>query len=155
MASRASRKAIYAAIAANLAIAACKFVAAVFTRSSAMLAEAVHSTVDTGNVPLLLLGLKRSQRPPDPLPPFGQGKGLYFYSLLVAVYIFAVCALLTVYQGISRLRYPQPSPHLGWNHALLALAAAFELYSWCISYRELLLSKDPDKTIWQVPEPLM
>ena len=106
MASRASRKIIYAAIAANLAIAACKLVAVVFTRSSAMLAEAVHSTVDTGNVPLLLLGLKRSQRPPDPLPPFGQGKGLYFYSLLVAVYIFAVGALPTVYQGISRLRHP-------------------------------------------------
>jgi hypothetical protein len=66
---------------------------------------------------------------------------LYFYSLLVAVYIFAVVALLAVYQGISRLRHLQPSLHLGWNYALLALAAAFELYSWRISYRELLLSK--------------
>ena len=155
MASRASRKVIYAAIAANLAIAACKFVAAVFTRSSATLAEALHCTVDTGNELLLLLGLRRSQRPPDPLHPFGHGKVIYFYSLLVAVYIFAVGALLTVYQGISRLRHPQPSPHLGWNYARLALAAAFELYSWCISYRELLLSKDPDKTIWQVPKTLM
>jgi cation diffusion facilitator family transporter len=74
---------------------------------------------------------------------------LYFYSLLVAVYIFAAGALLAVYQGIWRLRHPQPSLHLGWNYALLALAAAFELYSWRISYRELLLSKDPDETIWQ------
>ena len=74
---------------------------------------------------------------------------LYFYSLLVAVYIFAVGALLAVYQGISRLLHPQPSLHLGWNYSVLALAAAFELFSWRISYRELLLSKDPDETIWQ------
>ena len=115
MASRASRNVIYAAIAANLAITACKFVAAVFTRSSAMLAEAVHSTVDTGNELYMLLGPKRSQRPPDPLHPFGHGQVLHFYSLLVAVYIFAVGTLLTVYQGISRLRHPQPSLHTGWN----------------------------------------
>jgi divalent metal cation (Fe/Co/Zn/Cd) transporter len=71
------------------------------------LAEAVHFTVDTANELLLLLGLKRSQRPPEPLHPFGHGKVLYFYSLLVAAYIFAVGALLTVYQGMSRLRHPQ------------------------------------------------
>ena len=101
-----------------------------------MLAEAVHSTVDTGNELLLLLGLKRSQRPPDPLHPFGHGKVLSFYSLLVAVYIFAVGAPLAVYQGISRLLHPRPWLHLGWNHALLTLAAAFELFSWRISYRD-------------------
>ena len=148
MESRSSRKVIYAAIVANLAIAASKFVAAAFTRSSAMLAEAVHSTVDTGNELLLLLGMKRSRRPAEPLHPFGHGKALYFYSLLVAVYIFGAGALLAVYQGISRLRYPEPPLHLGWNYLVLALSAAFELYSWRISYRELRRQKDPDESTW-------
>jgi len=70
---------------ANLGIAICKYVTAVFTGSSAMLAEAFHSTADTGNELLLLLGLKRSARPPDELHPYGHGKVLYCYSLLVAV----------------------------------------------------------------------
>ena len=148
MESRSSRKVIYAAIVANLAIAASKFVAAAFTRSSAMLAEAVHSTVDTGNELLLLLGMKRSRRPAEPLHPFGHGKALYFYSLLVAVYIFGAGALLAVYQGISRLRHPEPPLHLGWNYLVLALSAAFELYSWRISYRELRRQKDPDESTW-------
>ena len=148
MESRASRKVIYAAIVANLAIAASKFVAAAFTKSSAMLAEAVHSTVDTGNELLLLFGMKRSTRPADPLHPFGHGKAIYFYSLLVAVYIFGAGALLAVYEGISRLRHPEPPQHLGWNYLVLALSAAFELYSWRISYRELNLRKDPDESTW-------
>ena len=148
MESRASKKVVYAAIAANLAIAASKFVAAVFTKSSAMLAEAVHSIVDTGNELLLLLGMKRSRRPPDPLHPFGHGKALYFYSLLVAVYIFGAGAGLAVYEGISRLRHPEPTQHLGWNYLVLALAAAFEFYSWQISYRELRARKDPDESTW-------
>src|SRR5205823_281084 len=98
---------------------------------------AVHSTVDTGNELLLLLGMKRSRRPADPLHPFGHGKVLYFYSLLVAVYIFGVGALLAVYEGVSRLRHPEPQRYLGWNYLVLALATAFELYSWIVAYREL------------------
>jgi cation diffusion facilitator family transporter len=146
--SRASKKVIYAAIVANLAIAICKYVAAAFTRSSAMLAEAVHSTVDTGNELLLLLGMKRSVRPPDALHPYGHGKVLYFYSLLVAVYIFATGGALAVYRGISHLRHPEPSGSLGWNYAVLAFAAAFEFYSWRISNRELQLRKDPNESTW-------
>lgn len=113
-----------------------------------MLAEAFHSTADCGNELLLLLGMKRSERPPDLLHPFGHGKVFYFYSLLVAVYIFAVGGGLAVFEGVSHLRHPAPFTHNGWNYAVLALAAAFDLYSWRISYQELQSRKDPDESIW-------
>jgi cation diffusion facilitator family transporter len=113
-----------------------------------MLAEAFHSTADTGNELLLLVGMKRSVRPPDPLHPYGHGKVLYFYSLLVAVYIFGFGGGLAIYQGISHLRHPESSTHIGWNYAVLAVAAAFEFYSWQISYRELLSRKDPAEPTW-------
>ena len=144
-----SKKVVYAAVIANLAIAASKYIAAAVTGSSAMLAEAVHSTVDTGNEFLLLLGIRRSSRPPDALHPYGHGKVLYFYSLLVAVYIFGAGGGFAVYEGISRLHHPQPAEHLGWNYMVLALAVAFDLYSLTLSYRELQRMKEPDETTWQ------
>jgi len=143
-----SKKVIYAAIFTNLAIMACKYGAAVFTGSSAMLAEALHSTADCGNELLLLVGVKRSQRPPDPLHPYGHGKVLYFYSLLVAVYIFGIGGGLAFYDGIIHLRHAGPSSHAVWNYSVLALAAALDCYSWRVSYRELLSQKDPDESIW-------
>ena len=146
MAARESKKVIYAAIVANLAIATCKYVAAALTGSSAMLAEAFHSTADSGNELLLLVGMKRSSRPPDELHPHGHGKALYFYSLLVAGYIFGVGGGLAVHHGISHQRNPQIPDHSGWNYAVLAFAAAFEGYSWLISYRELRSQKDPDES---------
>jgi cation diffusion facilitator family transporter len=148
MATRESKNVIYAAIFANVAIAICKFLAATFTGSAAMLAEAFHSTADTGNELLLLFGMKRSARPPDTLHPYGHGKVLYFYSLLVAVYIFGVGGGLAVHEGISHLKNPEIPSHPGWNYAVLALAAVFDLYSWRISYRELRARKDPNESIW-------
>ena len=148
MATRESKSVLYAAIVANIAIAACKFVAAGVTHSSAMLAEAFHSTADSGNELLLLFGIKRSARPPDALHPYGHGKVLYFYSLLVAVYIFGVGGGLAVHEGISHLKHPQLPTHAGWNYAVLALAAVFDFYSWLISYRELRSRKDPNESIW-------
>lgn len=147
MRSRGSKKVIYAAIATNLAIASCKYVAATITKSSAMMAEAVHSTVDTGNELLLLLGMKRSIRPADPLHPYGHGKALYFYSLLVAVYIFALGSGLAIYRGISHMWVPSLPKNVGWNYAVLAVAAAFEFYSWRVSYLELRSRKDPEESI--------
>jgi len=90
MASRASAKVVFAAHATNLEVALCKYIAAAVTGSSGMWPEAFHSTADPGNELLLSIGLKRSTRPPDSLHPFGHGKLLYFYPLLVAVYIFAI-----------------------------------------------------------------
>jgi len=148
MATRESKGVIYAAIFANIAIAVCKFVAAAITGSSAMLAEAFHSTADSGNELLLLWGIKRSARPPDSLHPYGHGKVLYFYSLLVAVYIFGVGGGLAVYEGISHLKHPEIPSHPGWNYAVLALAAVFDFYSWRISYRELRARKDPSESTW-------
>jgi cation diffusion facilitator family transporter len=113
-----------------------------------MLAEALHSTADTGNELLLLVGMKRSTRPADELHPYGHGKALYFYSLLVAVYIFGVGGGLAVHHGITHLRNPEIPGHPGWNYGVLAFAAAFEFYSWLISYRELRAQKDPDESTW-------
>jgi cation diffusion facilitator family transporter len=148
MARRESQKVIYAAIFANVAIAISKYVAAAITGSSAMMAEAFHSTADSGNELLLLLGMKRSQKPPDALHPYGHGKVLYFYSLLVAVYIFGVGGGLAVHEGISHLAHPEVPTHAIWSYAVLGLSFAFDFYSWRISYRELRARKDPDESTW-------
>jgi cation diffusion facilitator family transporter len=149
MSVQESKKVIYAAIVANVAIAICKYAAAAFTGSSAMLAEAFHSTADSGNELLLLFGIKRSQRPADELHPYGHGKALYFYSLLVAVYIFGIGGGLSIHDGITHLRNPQPTGHPGWNYAVLAFATVFEFYSWIISYRELRARTDHDESTWE------
>ncbi len=98
MAACESKKLIDAAIVVNLAMAICKYAAAAMTGSSAMLAEAFHTMADTGSEALLLVGMKRSSQPPDEFHPYGHGKALYFYSLLVAVYIFGVGGGLAVHR---------------------------------------------------------
>ncbi len=120
-----SRTAIFAAIAGNLAIATTKLVAAFFTGSSAMLSEGIHSLVDTGNGGLLLLGVRQSQKPPDTNHPFGHGKELYFWSLVVAILIFALGGGMSVYEGITHLSHPQVH-HSIWNYLVLSFAIIFE-----------------------------
>jgi cation diffusion facilitator family transporter len=133
-----SRTVVYAALAANVAIAVSKFAAALFTGSGAMLSEAIHSTVDTGNELLLLLGMRRAARPADRTHPFGHGLQLYFWSFVVAVLVFGIGAGASILDGIQRMRAPAPVEHALVNYIVLGASFAFEGASWVISLRALL-----------------
>jgi cation diffusion facilitator family transporter len=143
MAGSGSRIAIYGAVGANLLIAVTKFIAAGFTGSSAMLSEGIHSVVDTGNQALLLLGLHRSRRPPDEMHPFGHGRELYFWSLIVAIALFGIGGGMSVYEGITHLQHPSPMTDPTWNYAVLGAAILFEGISWVICVRELRAKTKP------------
>ncbi len=131
-----SKVAIYGAIAANVAIAVTKFVVAGMTGSSAMLSEGIHSAVDTFNGVLLLVGLKLSQRPATLEHPFGHGKELYFWSLIVAVLIFGLGGGVSFYQGVQHVQHPEPMQDPLWNYIVLGAAAVFESSSFVIALRE-------------------
>ena len=131
-----SKLAVFGAIGANVAIAVMKFVGAAATGSSAMLSEGIHSTVDTGDGLLLLVGMRLADRPADERHPFGYGKELYFWSLIVAVLIFGVGGGVSIYEGILNLIDPKPVEDAGWSYAILGAAALFEGTSFLIALRQ-------------------
>ncbi len=135
MAGHKNKKVIYAALAGNSAIAITKIAAALYTGSSAMLSESIHSVVDTGNQTLLLYGLRRAARPADEQHPFGYGRELYFWAFVVAILIFAVGAGVSIYEGIHRIQNPHPITNAGINYAVLTFAMIFEGGAWWVAYR--------------------
>ncbi len=132
----ASTLAIYGAIAANVAIAVTKLVVAGITGSSAMLSEGIPSSVDTFNGVLLLVGIRLSQRPATPEHPFGHGKELYFWSLIVAVLIFGLGGGISFYEGVLHIRHPEPLHDPTWNYVVLGTAAVFEGISFGIALQQ-------------------
>ena len=135
-----SKVAVFGAIAANVVIAAMKFAGAATTGSSAMLSEGIHSLVDSGDGVLLLIGMRLADRPPDERHPFGYGKELYFWSLIVAVLIFGVGGGVSIYEGILRLLDPRPVEDAGWSYAILGAAAVFEGASLAVAVRQFMRS---------------
>ncbi|WP_169950517.1 cation diffusion facilitator family transporter [Microbispora sp. H11081] len=136
MSAGGGTKAILAALGANMAIAVAKFVAFVFTGSSSMLAESVHSVADSGNQALLLLGGKRAARGRTRAHPFGYGRERYFYSFVVAVVLFTIGALFSLYEGWHKLSDPHPVESPQWAFGVLIFAIIAEGFSFRTAIKE-------------------
>jgi cation diffusion facilitator family transporter len=139
-----SRLVVVAAVIGNLIIAVIKFIAAIFTGSSAMISEGIHSVVDTGNGLLLLLGLKDASRPADAEHPFGYGKSLYFWTNIVAISIFGIGGGMSVYEGVTYISSVTPSTELGdptVAYIVLAIALLVEGTSFTIAIRAFLKAR--------------
>jgi len=151
-----SKSVVYVALLGNILVAVSKVAAALWTGSAAMASEAIHSIVDTSNEALLLYGIRRAQRKADVDHPFGHGREIYFWSLVVSLLIFALGAGFSIYEGINRVVHPQPIRSPAVSYIVFGLAFLFEGVSWLYSLRQfrqakgdlgffkaLRLSKDP------------
>jgi len=143
-----SRRAIVAAMLANLGLAIAKFVAFLATGASSMLAESIHSVADTGNQGLLFLGGHRARREPTADHPFGFGRERYFWAFVVALVLFSLGAGFAVYEGIHKVRNPEPLARMGWAIGVLLVGAALESFSLRTAIAE---SREPkgEATWWQ------
>ncbi|MFJ7149734.1 cation diffusion facilitator family transporter [Streptomyces sp. NPDC100445] len=136
MSASGGTRAIVAALGANLAIAASKFVAFAFSGSSSMLAEGVHSLADSGNQFLLLVGGKKAQREATPQHPFGYGRERFIYAFLVSIVLFSVGGMFAVYEGYEKIRHPHQLEHWYWPVGVLAFAILAEGFSFRTAIKE-------------------
>jgi len=150
MASESSKVPIYAAMIANIAIGIAKFVGAAISGSSAMLSEGIHSVVDSTNEILLLYGLKQSKIGPDEKHPLGHGQEIYFWSLVVAVLIFALGGGVSVYEGLNSFQHSDPSSSPLVSYIVLGVASIFEGTALFVSIREFNKNYPRDNIgLWQ------
>ncbi len=138
---------IYGSLAGNLGVAITKFIAAGASGSAALFSEAIHSVVGTVNGALLLLGDKRSRKPPDDLHPFGYGKELYFWSFVVSVSIFALGGGFSIVEGVMHIRSDKQSDDPKWNYIVLGAAFIFESITLIIAARQFAECKENERVL--------
>jgi len=136
-------RAVLAALAANLGIAVSKFIAFAFTGSSSMLSEAIHSVADSGNQVLLLIGGKRAAKPATQLHPFGVGRRRYVYGFIVAIVLFLVGGLFSVYEGLHKFWHPEDVSDAWIAFLVLGIAIGLEAFSFRTALREANKSRGP------------
>jgi len=136
MSSQGSNKAIIFALAGNLMIAIIKYIVAFITGSAAMLAESIHSTADSFNQILLLVGHKKAKRSPSEMHSFGYANEVFFWSLMVAVLLFFVGAMFSIYEGFHKLFHPEELSNVYWIFAVLISSILIEAKSFQVAYSE-------------------
>jgi cation diffusion facilitator family transporter len=148
MATGGSTRVVIAAFFANLGIAIAKFVGFSFTGSSSMLAESIHSTADTGNQALLLLGGRLSKRDPDEEFQFGYARERYFWSFVVALVLFSLGSLFALFEGYEKIRHPEELENVAWAFGILGLGLVFEGFAFYTAVRTSARIKG-DRNWWQ------
>lgn len=132
-----STKAVVIALVGNALIAILKFIAAFFTKSASMSAEAIHSSADSLNQILLLIGNKRSKRKHDELHPFGYGREEFFWAFMVAILLFFGGAMYSIYEGVHKMIHPQQIKHFWWAIIVLGVSIVIESKSFSVAYKEM------------------
>jgi cation diffusion facilitator family transporter len=148
MAAGGGTKAVIAAMLANAGIAVAKFIAYLVTGSASMLAESIHSVADTSNQGLLLLGGKRARRVADDRHQFGYGRERYFWSFVVALVLFTLGGLYSLYEGITKILHPHELTSIGWAVGVLLVGIVLEGYSFRTAIVEARKVKG-DRTWWR------
>ena len=138
-----SLKSVLYALGANLAIALAKSAGAFYTGSSAMLAESIHSFADCGNQGLLLWGMRSVRKPPNAEHPLGYGKAIYFWSFIVALMLFSMGGLFSIYEGVHKLRHPEPLKDAWIALSILAFGIVAESVSLWGAVREINKERGP------------